>query len=118
MTELDPVIHAQARLRVVTTLATLPSGDQMSFTRLQGLLDMTPGNLVVHLRKLDEAGYTSRQKVRVGSGNTTYVGLTARGRAAFEEYIATLRALLDPVTSQQPGDSTVDTDGAGQSTLN
>ncbi len=96
---LDPVIHAQARLRVMTTLAALPSTDRISFARLRELLDMTPGNLITHLRKLDDAGYTTSEKVPTGhSGTTTYVGLTHAGRAAFDTYVATLRAMLEPAT--------------------
>ena len=50
--ELDPVIHAPARLRIAVTLATLDDGDNLSFTRLQELIGLTPGNLITHLRKL------------------------------------------------------------------
>ena len=54
MTEeaLDPLIHAPARLRIVATLAALPEGDALSFTRLQDMLALTPGNLITHVRKL------------------------------------------------------------------
>ncbi|MDR7302639.1 transcriptional regulator [Haloactinomyces albus] len=96
--ELDPVIHAQARLRVMTTLAALPACDRLSFARLQELLDMTPGNLITHLRKLDEAGYTSSDKTRTGRTTTTYVCLTSEGRAAFDRYVQQLRALLEPAS--------------------
>ena len=57
--ELDPVIHAPARLRIAITLATLDDGDNLSFTRLQELIGLTPGNLITHLRKLEDAGYVS-----------------------------------------------------------
>ena len=50
--ELDPVIHAQARLRVVSALSALREDDRITFPRLQELLAMTAGNLSVHLRKL------------------------------------------------------------------
>ena len=50
---LDPVIHGPARLRIMVTLATLPEGDDLSFSRLQDLLSLTPGNLITHLRKLE-----------------------------------------------------------------
>jgi DNA-binding transcriptional ArsR family regulator len=52
---LDPVIHAPVRLRLMVTLATLPEGDNLSFTRLQELIGLTPGNLITHLRKLEDA---------------------------------------------------------------
>ena len=65
-------------------LATLPAGDSLSFSRLQRLLDLTPGNLITHLRKLDEAGYVANVKSRGDSGSHTSVHLTNEGRAAFD----------------------------------
>ena len=53
---LDPLIHVPARLRIVATLAALPAGDALSFTRLQDMIELTPGNLITHLRKLEDAG--------------------------------------------------------------
>ncbi|MFB9234992.1 winged helix-turn-helix domain-containing protein [Plantactinospora siamensis] len=96
--ELDPVIHAQARLRVVATLATLHEGDRLPFPRLQELLQMTAGNLSVHLRKLEDARYVTVEKTHRGRTPTTLVSLSRRGRLAFEEYTAAVRALLDPGT--------------------
>lgn len=95
MSELDPVIHAQARLRLTTTLAALGTGDQIAFSRLQELLDMTAGNLSTHLRKLEEAGYVEVTKTHRGRSPVTYLALNARGRRAFDDYLTTLRMLLD-----------------------
>ena len=92
--ELDPVIHAQARLRLTTTLATLPVGDRITFPRLQELLDMTAGNLATHLRKLEDAGYVEITKAHRGRSPVTYVALTRAGRRAYEDYLAALQALL------------------------
>ncbi|MGW0432473.1 transcriptional regulator [Micromonospora sp. NPDC003197] len=92
--ELDPVIHAQARLRVVATLATLAEDDQITFPRLQDILQMTAGNLSVHLRKLEDAGYVDITKTHHGRTPATLVALSRRGRLAFEEYTAAVRALL------------------------
>ena len=92
--DLDPVIHAQARLKVTTTLATLPTGDRISFPRLQQLLDMTAGNLSTHLRKLEDAGYVEVTKTHQGRTPITYVKLTRPGRRAFEDYVSALRQLL------------------------
>lgn len=92
--ELDPVIHAQARLRVVATLAPFEPGDRISFPRLQKLLDMTAGNLSTHLRKLEEADYVAVTKTHEGRMPATYVALTPTGRRAFEAYTEQLRALL------------------------
>jgi DNA-binding transcriptional ArsR family regulator len=92
---LDPLIHAPARLRIVATLAALPDGDALSFTRLQDMIGLTPGNLITHLRKLEDAGYLSTDKTGNGPASRTSVALTHRGRAALEAYTQTLRGLLN-----------------------
>lgn len=92
--ELDPVIHAAARLRITATLATLAEGDRMSFPRLQELLDMTAGNLSTHLRRLEEASYVEVVKTHQGRTPVTYLALTRDGRRAFEDYTSALRGLL------------------------
>jgi DNA-binding MarR family transcriptional regulator len=101
VTPLDPVIHAQARLRVVASLSALAEGDQVTFPRLQEILGMTAGNLSVHLRKLEEADYVSVTKTHRGRTPATLICLTRRGRLAFEEYTKAIRALLatDPKES-------------------
>lgn len=93
--ELDPVIHAPARLRIVVTLSTLAKDEDLSFSRLQDLIGLTPGNLITHLRKLEDAGYVTT--VRSGRGVTarTGVSLTSSGRTALERYSSVLRQLLD-----------------------
>lgn len=96
--ELDPVIHGPARLRVVVTLAALPEGDDLSFTRLQDILGLTPGNLITHLRKLEDAGYVRMVK----AAKETSVSLTRDGRAALRRYTVTLRRLLDAADQTQP----------------
>ncbi len=93
--ELDPVIHAQARLRVTVALAGLCVGDRIPFPQLQKMLEMTAGNLSTHLRKLEEAEYVEITKTHQRRTPITYVALTQRGRRAFEDYTATLRALLN-----------------------
>jgi len=92
--DLDPVIHAQARLRIMSTLATLDADSSISFPRVQELLDMTAGNLSTHLRKLEEADYVSQEKAFKGRTPVTYLALTKRGRRAFEDYMDQLRELL------------------------
>ena len=92
--ELDPLIHVPARLRIVATLAALPDGDTLSFTRLQDMLGLTPGNLITHLRKLEDAGYVATEKTGNGPASLTTASLTARGRAALEMYTAALRQLI------------------------
>lgn len=91
---LDPIIHAPARLRIAATLAALPVGDTLSFTRLQDMLDLTPGNLITHLRKLEDAGYLTSETTGNGRASRTSIGLTDQGRAALETYTNALRELL------------------------
>ena len=94
MTRLDPVIHAEARLRVMATLAALPAGDRIAFPRLQEVLSMTAGNLSTHLRRLEDAGYVQVVKTHRGRTPVTYLALTSHGRRAFEAYTEALRGLL------------------------
>jgi DNA-binding transcriptional ArsR family regulator len=91
---LDPLIHAPARLRIVATLAALPEGDRLSFTRLQDMIGLTPGNLITHLRKLEDAGYIATEKTGNGPASLTTAALTLRGRAALDSYTAALRGLI------------------------
>jgi DNA-binding MarR family transcriptional regulator len=99
--ELDPVIHAPARLRLMVTLAALPGGDALSFTRLQEMLGLTPGNLITHLRKLEDAGYVQSDKTGSGTSAQTTVILTREGRDALDHYTTVLRQLIDPARSSQ-----------------
>jgi transcriptional regulator len=94
MDDLDPVIHAQGRLRITAALATLAAGDEIAFPRLQELLGMTAGNLSTHLRKLEDAGYVDVAKTFRGRTPVTYISLTKTGRRAFEDYTETLRSVL------------------------
>jgi DNA-binding MarR family transcriptional regulator len=96
VTELDPVIHAQARLRVVSALSVLREDDRITFPQLQESLRMTAGNLSVHLRKLEDAGYVEVIKTHQGRTPATLIRLTRRGRLAFDDYTAALRSLLNP----------------------
>ena len=100
---LDPVIHAPARLRIVVTLAALRDGDDLSFTRLQELIGLTPGNLITHLRKLEDAGYVTAEKNGSGVTARTSVALTHSGRVALERYTTALRQLLDSVSPRLLG---------------
>ena len=94
MDELDPVIHAAARLRITAALAALRAGDRIAFPRLQERLGMTAGNLSTHLRRLEDAGYVVVTKTHEGRSPVTYLELSRTGRLAFDTYTERLRALL------------------------
>lgn len=91
---LDPLIHAPARLRIMVTLSRLEWQDSLSFPRLQSLLGLTAGNLVTHLRKLEQGAYVEVDK----SGDGSTIALTVLGRAALQAYMTALQSLLDGVS--------------------
>jgi DNA-binding MarR family transcriptional regulator len=72
----------------------MSSDGSISFPRLQELLDMTAGNLSTHLRKLEDAAYVDITKTHRGRTPVTYLGLSKKGRRAFEDYMDTLRSVL------------------------
>lgn len=96
---LDPLIHAQARLRIMAVLASLPEGDQLAFPRLQELVDVTAGNLSTHLRKLEDADYVDVTKTHRGRTPVTWVALSRKGRRAYEDYVEAVQAYLNAPTT-------------------
>ena len=88
---LDRVIHERFRLGMVSALATSPS---LTFTELKGLLGATDGNLSVHAKKLEEAGYVSCTKSVEGRQSRTEFRLTYAGRCALRRYLDHLDALI------------------------
>jgi DNA-binding MarR family transcriptional regulator len=90
--DIDQVIHAPARLMVLTYLYVVESADYVFLIRLTGL---TWGNLSTHLTKLEEAGYIEINKEFKGKKPHTTISLTKQGRAAFREYKKSLQQVLD-----------------------
>ena len=89
---IDQVIHAPARLMVLTYLYVVESADYVFLMRLTGL---TWGNLATHLARLEEAGYVAIHKEFVGKKPHTTISLTPQGRSAFREYKKGLQQVLD-----------------------
>jgi DNA-binding MarR family transcriptional regulator len=89
--ELDRVIHERMRLAMVSALAVNP---ELTFNELKRVLATTDGNLSVHARKLEEAGYVRCQKRFDGRTPRSSYSLTADGRAALERYLAHMEALI------------------------
>jgi DNA-binding MarR family transcriptional regulator len=94
MAELNEIIHQTVRLRIMAALVTLEAGNEVDFTYLRGLLDVTNGNLGAHLRKLEEAGYIAINKIFVERKPRTFVAATDVGRKVFKEHVAALEAIL------------------------
>ena len=92
LADIDQVIHASARLMVLTYLYVVESADYVFLMRLTGL---TWGNLSTHLTKLEEAGYIEMIKEFQGKKPHTIIRLTAQGRAAFREYKKSMAQVLD-----------------------
>src|SRR5512136_2189618 len=94
MAALNETIHQPVRLRIMAALVTLDAGDEVDFSYLRDLLEVTDGNLGAHLRKLEEAGYIVINKVFVERKPRTYVSATAEGRKVFKEHVAALESIL------------------------
>jgi len=90
-TNLDRLLHDRMRLGIVSALA---AGDEMSFTDLKAALNATDGNLSVHARKLEDAGYVSCEKTFAGRTPRTTYTLTASGRRALEKYLDHMDAII------------------------
>lgn len=88
---LDRLLHERIRLGIVSALAASPT---LTFAELKKLLDTTDGNLSVHARKLEDAGYLACAKSFAGRVPRTEYRLTAVGRRAFEKYLDHLEALI------------------------
>jgi DNA-binding transcriptional ArsR family regulator len=89
--ELDRLIHERMRLAIVSALAV---NESLSFNELKRLLDTTDGNLSVHARKLEEAGYVTCSKTFEGRVPRTEYQLSAAGRRALERYLEHMEALI------------------------
>jgi DNA-binding MarR family transcriptional regulator len=89
--KLDRLIHERLRLGILSALSV---NEALTFGDLKKLLDATDGNLSVHARKLEEAGYVSCQKSFEGRMPKTQYKLTASGRRAMERYLDHMEALI------------------------
>jgi DNA-binding HxlR family transcriptional regulator len=96
--ELDRLIHERLRLGIVSALAANAS---LSFNDLKRLLATTDGNLSVHARKLEEAGYVTCNKSFEGRMPKTEYALTAAGRKALEKYLNHMEALIHAMRPHQ-----------------
>ncbi len=94
MAGLNETIHQPVRLRIMAVLVALEPANEVDFTYLRDLLEVTDGNLGAHLRKLEEAGYIAVNKTFVERKPRTYLTATPEGRQVFQEHVAALEAIL------------------------
>ena len=92
MKELNPLLHSQLRLAVMSILMSVEEAD---FVYLKEKTESTAGNLSVQLDKLSSAGYISIEKGMHGKRPRTSCSITPEGRMAFEEYVEALRTYLN-----------------------
>src|SRR5205809_8012085 len=89
--ELDKIIHERMRLGIISALA---ANEKLSFTELKTLLNTTDGNISVHARKLEDAGYVTCKKSFKGRMPLTEFAITKDGRKALEKYLDHMEALI------------------------
>ena len=89
--EIDRLIHERLRLGIISALA---ANESLTFNELKHLVKTTDGNLSVHARKLEDAGYLSCSKSFEGRTPKTEYKLTAAGRRALERYLDHMEALI------------------------
>ena len=94
---IDPIIHAPARLSVLTYLYVV---DRSDFLFLKNMTGLTWGNLSTHLTKLEEAGYVMIEKQFRGKKPHTMIRLTGSGRAAFRAYKEDMQRVLDDLPEE------------------
>jgi DNA-binding MarR family transcriptional regulator len=95
--ELDRLIHERLRLGMISALA---ANESLSFNDLKSLMNTTDGNLSVHARKLEDAGYISCTKSFEGRMPKTEYKLTAAGRRALENYLSHMETLIQQMRNR------------------
>jgi DNA-binding MarR family transcriptional regulator len=94
MAELDPLIHAPARLQLVTSLSAVSEAE---FSTLRDALEVSDSVMSKHVSALTDAGYLHVRKGSRAGRRTTWIGLTPAGRKALRDHVAALRRLIDVV---------------------
>jgi DNA-binding MarR family transcriptional regulator len=94
MSELNTLIHQPTRLRIMAALVSLDPLEKADFVFLRNLLELTDGNLSVHVQKLEEAEYVKVEKVFEERRPKTWIQATTQGREAFAAHVDALEAIL------------------------
>lgn len=99
MNDLDPLIHAPKRLRIMAILSTF---DHVTFALLQARLELAAADLSKQLTALREAGYVRTRKTGRGPGSETWVSMTRSGLTAYKRHVAVLREVLAGAEAASP----------------
>lgn len=97
--ELDPLLHSQLRLQIVSLLMTV---EEASFTYLLDVTQSTKGNLSIQINKLKDAGYIEVTKQFKDNFPLTTCKITRKGKQAFMQYVEDLQSYLNPDKDQKP----------------
>ena len=92
MSELDPLIHPPARLRLCSMLSAV---DELEFAKARDALGVSDSVLSKHVGALGGAGYVRVRKASLGGRYVTWIALTRPGRVAFRGHVRALQALVD-----------------------
>lgn len=91
--DLDPILHSQLRLSIVSTLMTV---EEANFNFIKETTKATSGNLSIQIKKLQEAGYIKVEKTFKNNYPNTTLSITDKGRTAFEDYVNNLKKYINP----------------------
>jgi DNA-binding transcriptional ArsR family regulator len=95
---LDQLIHERVRLGIVSALAATK---KLTFGELKEILNLTDGNLSIHARKLEDAGYIECRKYFEGRRPQTEYSLSPTGKKAFEKYVNHMEALIQAMKPKE-----------------
>ncbi|MBN2000987.1 transcriptional regulator [candidate division KSB1 bacterium] len=91
--DLDPLLHSQLRLSIVSTLMTV---EQANFNFIKETTNATSGNISIQIKKLQQAGYIKVIKSFKNNYPNTTISITDQGREAFENYVTNLKKYIQP----------------------
>ena len=110
---IDRVVHERMRLAMIGALAL---NESLGFPDLKELLGATDGNLIVHARRLEDAGYISCTKITEGRAARTIYRLTPAGRAALRRYLERMESLATALRTPRPGGGNDSADDGSEQT--
>jgi DNA-binding MarR family transcriptional regulator len=91
--DLDPILHSQLRLSIISTLMTV---DEANFNFIKETTNATSGNISIQIKKLQEAGYIQVKKSFKNNYPNTSLSITNKGKEAFETYVNNLKKYINP----------------------
>jgi len=93
LNDLDPILHSQLRLSIVSILMTV---DEANFTFIQETTKAAAGNISIQIKKLQEAEYVKVKKTFKNNYPNTTIAMTGKGIKAFEDYVSNLKKYINP----------------------